>query len=205
MRYILLAFAVVLLATLAIAGCRGSFSRRPPIELFADMVRQGKQRPQFENDFFQDGRGSRLRPEGTVARGEPYEESAFYTGIVPGTTNFVEVNPVPVSETLLARGQERFGIFCAPCHSAVGDGNGVPKRINAMGVVANLHDKRIVMLPDGELFNTISHGKNLMSGYAAKISPEDRWAIVAYVRALQLSRLGTPDDVPPEMRGRLKK
>jgi len=205
MRYILLAFAVVLLATLAIAGCRGSFSRRPPIELFADMVRQGKQRPQFENDFFPDGRGSRLRPEGTVARGEPYEESAFYTGIVPGTTNFVEVNPVPVSETLLARGQERFGIFCAPCHSAVGDGNGVPKRINAMGVVANLHDKRIVMLPDGELFNTISHGKNLMSGYAAKISPEDRWAIVAYVRALQLSRLGTPDDVPPEMRGRLKK
>jgi mono/diheme cytochrome c family protein len=169
------------------------------------MVRQGKQRPQFENDFFPDGRGSRLRPEGTVARGEPYEESAFYTGIVPGTTNFVEVNPVPVSETLLARGQERFGIFCAPCHSAVGDGNGVPKRINAMGVVANLHDKRIVMLPDGELFNTISHGKNLMSGYAAKISPEDRWAIVAYVRALQLSRLGTPDDVPPEMRGRLKK
>jgi len=205
MRYILLAFAVALLATLAIAGCRGSFSRRPPIELFADMVRQGKQRPQFENDFFPDGRGSRLRPEGTVARGEPYEESAFYTGIVPGTTNFVEVNPVPVSETLLARGQERFGIFCAPCHSAVGDGNGVPKRINAMGVVANLHDKRIVMLPDGELFNTISHGKNLMSGYAAKISPEDRWAIVAYVRALQLSRLGTPDDVPPEMRGRLKK
>jgi len=205
MRYILLAFAVALLATLAIAGCRGSFSRRPPIELFADMVRQGKQRPQFENDFFPDGRGSRLRPEGTVARGEPYEESAFYTGIVPGTTNFVEVNPVPVSETLLARGQERFGIFCAPCHSAVGDGNGVPKRINAMGVVANLHDKRIVMLPDGELFNTISHGKNLMSGYAAKISTEDRWAIVAYVRALQLSRLGTPDDVPPEMRGRLKK
>jgi mono/diheme cytochrome c family protein len=98
-----------------------------------------------------------------------------------------------------------FNIQCAACHSKVGDGKGVPNRIGAMAVVANLHDKRIVELTDGELFNTVSYGKGLMQGYAGSMPVQDRWAAVAYLRALQLSRLGTLDDVPEAARGTLKK
>jgi mono/diheme cytochrome c family protein len=204
MRYILLTFLAAAALVVAIAGFRGSASRRPPIEIFADMVRQAKQRPQFQSEFFSDQRGSRPRPAGTIARGEPYQDTAWNTGLIPGTTNYVEALPAPVTHTLLARGQERFMIHCAPCHGAQADGNGITKKIGAMGVVANLHDKRIVELADGEIFHTISQGKNLMSGYAAQISIEDRWAIVAYLRTLQLSRLGTVEDVPQEWRAKLK-
>lgn len=204
MRYILLTFLAVAAVVAAIAGLRGSVSRRPPIEIFPDMVRQAKQRPQFESDFFSDGRGSRVRPEGAIARGDPYEDTPVNTGRLTGTTNFVETNPLPVTQTLITRGQERFTIHCSPCHGAQADGNGITRKIAAMGVVANLHDKRIVMLPDGEIFNTVSYGKNLMSGYAANIAIEDRWAIIAYLRALQLSRLGSLEDVPEELRGKLK-
>jgi mono/diheme cytochrome c family protein len=204
MRYLFITFLAVTAVVLAIAGLRGSLSRRAPIEIFPDMVRQGKQRPQFQSDFFADGRGSRARPEGTIARGDAYEDTPVNTGRITGTTNFVPTNPLPITQTLMARGQERFTINCSPCHGAQADGNGITKKIAAMGVVANLHDKRIVLLPDGDIYNTLSYGKNLMSGYAANIPVEDRWAIIAYVRALQLSKLGSLDDVPAEMRGKLK-
>ncbi len=134
-----------------------------------------------------------------------WEDSPVTTGRVTGTTNFVEVNPLPVTAELLQRGQQVFNINCAACHSRLGDGNGTPKRINAMAVVANLHDKRIVELPDGELFNTASYGKGLMQGYAGNLTIRDRWAAIAYLRALQLSQLGTLDDVPDSERGALKK
>jgi mono/diheme cytochrome c family protein len=114
------------------------------------------------------------------------------------------LNPLPVTAELLQRGQEVFNINCAACHSKLGDGNGVPKRINAMAVVANLHDKRIVELTDGELFNTVSYGKGLMQGYAGNIPIQDRWAAIAYLRTLQLSRLGSLEDVPEPMRKTLK-
>jgi hypothetical protein len=204
MRYLLITFLAAAAVVLAIAGLRGSASRRPPIEIFADMVRQNKQRPQFQSEFFADGRGSRARPSGAVARGDAYENTPVNTGYLTGTTNFVATLPLPVTQTLLARGQERFTVYCAPCHGAQADGNGITKKIAAMGVVANLHDKRIVLLPDGEIFNTISHGKNLMGAYAAQIPIEDRWAVIAYLRALQLSKLGTLDEVPADLRKTLK-
>ena len=159
--------------------------------------------------------GSRLPVAGTVARSQPihvgdtlvypWQDSPVTTGLVTGTTNFVELNPLPVTDELLQRGEQVFSINCAACHSKLGDGNGTPKRINAMAVVANLHDKRIVELADGELFNTISYGKNLMQGYAANLPVQDRWAAIAYLRALQLSRLGALDEVPEALRGTLKK
>jgi mono/diheme cytochrome c family protein len=90
------------------------------------------------------------------------------------------------------------------CHGQTGDGNGITKKIGAMAVVANLHDKRIVELADGEVFNTISYGKLNMQGYAPQITVEDRWAIIAYLRALQLSRLGSVDDLAPETKAKLK-
>jgi mono/diheme cytochrome c family protein len=206
MRYFLLIFFVCCVMVVAIAGKRGSFSRRPPIELFPDMNRQPKLRPQVPNNFFADGKASQLPVANTIAREEThYEDIPVNTGRVPGTTNFIENIPVPVTAALLARGQQRFTINCTPCHGAQGDGNGITKRIGAMPTVGNLHDKRIVELTDGEVFNTITYGKNLMGPYGANVTVEDRWAIIAYVRALQLSQLGSVDDVPESLRSTLKK
>jgi mono/diheme cytochrome c family protein len=215
MRYFLAIFALCVLATVAVLGFRGAHFRKPPLYIFPDMERQPKLRPQTANAFFDNGMSSRLPVAGTVARSQPirvgekliypWQDTPLTTGLVTGTTNFVELNPLPVTDELLQRGQQVFNINCAACHSKVGDGNGTPKRIGAMAVVGNLHDKRIVELTDGELFNTISYGKNLMLGYAATLPIQDRWAAVAYLRALQLSRLGTLDEVPEAAHGALKK
>jgi mono/diheme cytochrome c family protein len=206
MRCFLLIFAVCVVMVVAIAGKRGDISRRPPIEIFPDMNRQPKLRPQTPDAFFEDGKSSRLPVPGTIAREDiHYEDLPVNTGRVPGTTNFVENIPVEVTAKLLARGQQRFQINCSPCHGAQADGNGITKRIKAMATVANLHDKRIVELADGEIFNTITYGKNLMGPYGANVTVEDRWAIVAYLRALQLSQLGVVDDIPEQMRSTLKK
>jgi mono/diheme cytochrome c family protein len=215
MRYFLAILALCILATVGVLGFRGSHFRKPPLYIFPDMERQPKLRPQTANAFFDNGMSSRLPVAGTVARSQPiqvgdklvypWQDLPLTTGFVTGTTNFVELNPLPVTEELLQRGQVVFNITCAACHSKVGDGNGTPKRIGAMAVVANLHEKRIVELADGELFNTISYGKNWMQGYAANLPVQDRWAAIAYLRALQLSRLGTVDEVPEAVRGTMKK
>ena len=206
MRHIFLFFLVCTLLVMAIAGRRGSLSRREPIELFPDMNRQPKLRPQTPDAFFADGKSSREPIAGTIAREDiHFEDKPENTGRVPGTTNVIQTIPVDVTAKMLARGQQRFNINCSPCHGEQGDGNGITKRIGAMAVVANLHDKRIVELADGEIFNTISNGKGQMQGYGANVTIDDRWAIVAYLRALQLSHLGTIDDVPEQMRSTLKK
>lgn len=214
MRYFLLIYALVVAVIVGIAGCRGSMSRKPPIEIFPDMDRQLKLRPQQPNGFFPNGISSQPPVPGTVRRSQPiqtaagpvfpFEDAPVNTGRLPGTTNFVELNPLAVTGALLQRGRERFGIYCAPCHGPMGDGNGVTRKLG-MSVVANLHDQRIVEMPDGEIFNTITHGKNLMQGYAAQIPVEDRWAIVAYVRVLQRSWLGTPEELPGDMRTALER
>lgn len=214
MRAFLLIFGVCVVLVMLIAGKRGDLSRRSPIEIFPDMDRQLKLRPQTPNSFFPNGLSSQLPPPGTVAQTGPmlvggrkvypHQDDPVNTGRLPGTTNFVELNPLPVTAQLLARGRERFTIYCTPCHGATGEGNGITKKIGAMAVVASLHDKRIVELPDGDIFNTITHGKNLMGAYGPQIPVEDRWAIVAYVRALQLSHLGSPDDLPAELKAKLK-
>jgi len=222
MRYFVLGLFLLCAAILAIAGLRfdhgGRISRKPPLEFFPDMDRQPKLRPQTHNSLFSDGLSSRLRVENTIPRSEPrlvqgelvssyenspYRETAINTGKVPGTTNWVELNPLPVSEALLERGRERYTIYCAPCHSPAGDGRGITAKYGMVGM-ANFHDKRLVVMTDGEIFNTITQGKNQMGGYAAQIEIEDRWAIIAYVRALQRSHLGNLDDVPADKRASLK-
>lgn len=204
MRYFLLGFLLLCLAVVSIAGFRGDITRRPPIELFPDMDRQPKLRPQTTSTFFDDALSYRPAVPGTVARGSAFEETAYNTGRIPGTTNFVELAPVTIDEGLLKRGQDRYGIYCGICHGAGGDGKGITGKYG-MVAMANFHDKRIVVMPDGEIFNTITYGKPLMGGYAANIPIADRWAIVAYVRALQRSRLGTLEDVPESQRASLKK
>lgn len=195
MRYILLAFFLFCILVVSIAGFRGQVSRRPAIEIFSDMDRQPKIRPQSPSDFFADGRASRLPVEGTVARGSHVLDVPENTGTETGKTNFVAVNPLPVTPALMARGQQRYQINCQPCHGPLGDGMGITRGFG-MGVVANLHDPRIVHFTDGELFYVITHGRNLMGPYGPQIVPEDRWAIVAYVRALQLAQLGNVADLP---------
>ena len=201
-------------ATFGILGFQGSQMRKPPFELFPDMDRQAKLRPQEPNHFFANGISSQLPPAGTVARSQPvqtvnggvyaFEDSPVNTGRVTGTTNFVETNPLPVNEALLQRGRERFDIYCAPCHGRTGDGNGITKKIGVMAAVANLHDKRIVELTDGEIFNTITQGKSTMGAVGPLLPPPDRWAVVAYLRALQLSWLGAKCDLTPAQSATLK-
>jgi mono/diheme cytochrome c family protein len=215
MRYFVAIFVVCVVATLGILGFRGSHSRKPPLYIFPDMEWQFKLRPQKPNDFFANGRSSQLPVAGTIPRGSPlqtanglvypYEDAPVNTGRVPGTTNFVEVNPMRITAGLLKRGQQRFNINCSPCHGQLADGKGITKQIGAMAVVGDLHDKRIVGMGDGELFYVITSGRNNMGAYGPNITVEDRWAIVAYLRALQLARLGTIDDVPQELRANLKK
>jgi mono/diheme cytochrome c family protein len=217
MRYLLyfiLVFVVSAAAVFAILGLPGGISRKPPIEVFPDMDRQAKLRPQEPNPFFTNGISSQLPPVGTVARSTPvetaagavyaFEDSPLNTGKVTGTTNFVAANPLAINETLIRRGQQRFDIYCTPCHGALGDGNGITKKLGVMPAVANLHDKRIVEMTDGEIFNTITHGKGLMGAYGSAVPAEDRWAIIAYTRALQLSQLGSTDDLSAEQKAALK-
>lgn len=204
MKYFYLGFLLAIVAVISIAGFRGSMSRKPPIEIFPDMDRQPKIRPQTVDSFFADGLGSRRPPAETIARGAHWEELPLNTGHMTGSTNFVELNPLPITAELLARGKQRFQISCLPCHGPLGDGNGITKKFG-MAVVANLHDKRIVSMADGEIFNVITYGRNLMGPYGPNVAIEDRWAIIAYVRALQLAALGTANDVPVSMRTRFAK
>jgi mono/diheme cytochrome c family protein len=195
-------------------GLQGKMSRKPPLELFPDMDRQAKLRPMEPNRFFANGVSSQLPPTGTVARSQPietangavyrFEDSPVNTGRVTGSTNYVETNPLAVNAVLIQHGRERFDIYCAPCHGRSGDGNGITKKIGVMPAVANLHDKRIVEMADGEIFNTVSNGKGLMGAAGPLLPTEDRWAVIAYLRALQLSWLGTTNDLTTEQSAALK-
>jgi mono/diheme cytochrome c family protein len=211
---ILLIGAAIGAAAFGILGFQGKMSRKPPFELFPDMDRQAKLRPQEPNHFFANGVSSQLPVAGTIARGEPiqttdgavygFEDSPVNTGFVTGTTNFVELNPLPVTAEVMQRGHECFDIYCAPCHGKLGDGNGITKKIGAMPAVANLHDKRIVEMTDGEIFNTVTHGKGLMGAAGPLMPTQDRWAAIAYLRALQLSWLGSTNDLTAEQKAVLK-
>jgi len=202
------------LIVIVIAGYRGEMSRKPPVEIFADMNNQPKLRPQRPFDMMANGVSSQLPVLGTVARSRPiqtadgdvysFEDSPVNTGRIAGTTNFVETNPLPVNAELLARGRDRFDIYCSPCHGRLGDGNGITRKIGDMPAVADLHQERIIAMTDGEIFNVITHGAKTMGAYGPLVPTQDRWAIVAYVRALQLSWLGSKDELSPDQRASLK-
>jgi mono/diheme cytochrome c family protein len=215
MRYFLIILLALVLAVAGALGFRGSRFRKPPLYIFPDMEWQLKLRPQKPNGFFPNGLSSQLPVPGTIARSTPlqtlsgpvypYEDAPLNTGRVTGTTNFVETNPLAVTGQLLERGRQRFTINCSPCHGQLADGNGITKKLGAMVVVADLHDKRIVEMADGELFYVITNGRNLMQPYGPNVPVADRWAIIAYLRALQLSHLATMDDLPEPLRAGLKK
>jgi mono/diheme cytochrome c family protein len=209
MRYFITGSAVIVCLIISMAGFRGEITRNSPIEVFPDMDRQAKVRPQAPNLFDEvfgagDGRGSRLPVAGTVVRGAPIDDSPVNTGRKEGADEWIEVNPLEVNEKTLKRGQERYTIFCAVCHGQAGDGGGIVTQYSL--ITADLHQHRLVQARDGYLFDVISNGFNAttnavgiaysrMPAYKSKISAEDRWAIIGYVRALQYSQLGKPEEV----------
>jgi hypothetical protein len=177
------AAAVCALAACGIlAGCR------------QDMHNQPKFIPQRGTDFYADGRSVRPQVENTVARGQLHEDTYFYTGLQDGKEG--DAMPFPVSMAVLERGQERYNIYCTPCHSRVGNGEGmiVERGYRPAG---NFHTPRLMAAPLGHFFNVITNGYGAMPDYKAQVSPQDRWAIVAYIKALQLSQDAKPGDAAP--------
>lgn len=209
--YYTLAFVVVLL--LSVMGFRRMISTKPPIEVFPDMDHQAKYKPQAESKFFADGRADRPIPAGAVPYGRDTAKAdpAFlkaddfhYDGKLPdGTFGRGFPAGIEVTRDFVLRGQGRFMIYCAPCHGQLGDGNGITKSYGML-TTPTYHDDRLRGMAEGEIFNTITHGKNTMMSYADKLVPDDRWAVVAYVRALQRAAHGSLNDVPLEQRGGLK-
>lgn len=181
-RALRLAALAALIATLG--GCRGCTSSRPPFHLNPNMDDQPKYRAQAESAFFSDGATMRVPVEGTVARGELRADDALYRGVDEAGRPLAS-SPLAASEALLARGRERYGIYCAPCHGDNGKGRGM--LFERAGVQSGdmIADERIRGLSEGELFKVITEGVGLMPGYAYQVPPEDRWAIIAHVRALQ--------------------
>lgn len=179
----LVALAVLLLT---MGACvRGCTSRRPAIHPNPNMDDQPRYEAQAASAFFADGAAMQPPVEGTVARGQLdyFVDDALYTGMTAGEQPVTEI-PMPVTPELMTRGEERYGIYCAPCHGDQADGRGM-LRERAGVVVANLLEDRFRAYPAGQVFGVITHGVGLMAGYRYPIPPEDRWAIVAYVEKLQ--------------------
>ena len=200
----LAAFLPLLVLCLALAaGCaRQRTSEKPPIHLNPDMDRQQKYRAQAYSPFFDDGATMRVPVAGTVARGELRDDDVFYRGKT-AAGDFVRKGPLPVTMQLLERGQERYDIYCSPCHSRVGDGRGI---MVTRGYVPppSFHTDRIRDFPDGQIFDVISNGVRNMPSYRHQIPPGDRWAITAYLRAVQRSQKASVEDIPVELRDKVK-
>jgi mono/diheme cytochrome c family protein len=168
-------------ALLLLAGCR------------ADMQNQPYERPLSENTMYSDKRSARPLVEGTVPRGFERADTYYYTGKIGNEDgNYV---PFPVTADVMQRGQQRFNIYCAPCHGETGDGNGMIVQ-RGLKRPPSYHNERLRKAPIGYFFDVMTNGFGVMLDYSQQISPEDRWAIAAYIRALQLSQGATRADVP---------
>jgi cytochrome c5 len=228
LRGFLLIFLLSGIALVAVFGFRGQKSTGSPLEIFPDMVRQQKVRAQAPLNFFADGRGPRAPVAGTMPIG--YEMPKPQTIATPAAvvpmpevhprlgfsvgTDYYDTGkmgdrwgtgiPIEVTRELVERGQQRFNITCAMCHGATAAGNGITKQYG-LATVVSLQDERIRKMADGEIFNTITNGKNTMMAYGPNIMVADRWAIIAYLRALQRSQNAAIVDVPPEHQAELEK
>ena len=219
--------AIIILAVvgLGLAGFRGDKIGHTPVEWFNDMAHQPKYEPQHRSDFFNDSRAARQPVAGTVPIGFNLEGRYYQTegnNLVDGMGGFankpdyfntgrigdVYGDGIPDAlasrgAALVSRGQQRYNIYCGVCHGAAGQGNGVVKSFG-LATVRPLVDDLLRAQPDGQIFNTITHGKNTMGAYGPVIPVEDRWAIVAYVRALQTAASAKIGDLPPDERAKLE-
>jgi Cytochrome C oxidase, cbb3-type, subunit III len=222
LRFVFSALFISIAAVLALAGFRGSKSPVPPIEIFRDMDHQPKFNPQHASAFFADGNSARKPVAGTIPMGYTlpgaYLQASARNGSLKsaGFTNqpdyfntgtmgdsFGDGIPVEVTEQFMERGQERYNIHCVVCHGQVGTGNGIVGSYG-LAAIANLHLDLFKTMPDGQLFHTITNGKNTMGAYGPNIAVEDRWAIVAYIRALQRSQAGKLADLSAEQQKTLQ-
>lgn len=210
MRYFFLAYAIVAVLVVGILGFRGQHFSKPPIQVFPDMDNQDKLKAQAPSSFFADRQGGRQPVTGTQPLG--FNESGkkelggipeyefggqtgyYYTGHVgdyygTGMPDELGVDTTETASELIKRGKERFAIYCGVCHGETGNGLGITSRYGVPGI-ANLHEDRFKSpaYPDGRMFEVISVGKGMMSGYKANIPVRDRWAIISYVRTLQAAK-----------------
>ena len=222
LRAFFLIFILALIAVISLAGFRGVHSAKPPIEIFVDMVRNPRYDPQHESDFYADTRAARAPVPGTVPLGYSVPNAFLSTGAnnnkldqEPGAFSdspdyynsgrmgdvYGDGIPLKVNKEVLLRGQERFNINCAVCHGITGNGNGAVKKY--MSTIRDLTDAYTSAKTEGEIFTTITYGHGKMGPYGDRITPVERWAIVSYVRSLQLAGNATPDNVPPAERAKL--
>jgi mono/diheme cytochrome c family protein len=180
--------ALLALGAALLPGCR------------LDMHVQPRYNPLDPSKFFEDGRSARPAVPGTVARGQLRTNEPLYTGKVNGV--LAESFPFPITRQVLERGRERYNIFCSPCHDYVGSGHGMIVQ-RGFQPPPSYHNDRLRKAPVGHYFDVITNGYGAMHSYAARVPPEDRWAIIAYIRALQLSQQATLEDVPDNERDQL--
>jgi mono/diheme cytochrome c family protein len=193
------------LAGIAASGCRGETSGDPPVMLERNMYDTERYNPESYSQFFPDHRTMRTPVEGTVSRDHYEDDAEVATGLLPDKSAYVMTVPqLAITrggglEKMLARGQERFTIYCTPCHGQTGDGKGMvvckrdkvtdPCESRGFAPLPSYEDPRIRHMPDGQLFATVTHGVRTMPAYGPQIPITDRWAIVSYVRALQMSQM----------------
>ena len=182
-------FAAGALATLTLTACR------------QDMQDEPRYKPLARSEFFSDGRSARPMVEGTVARGHMRIDEARYTGKIDGED--VDQFPIPISKADIERGQTRFNIYCTPCHGRLGDGTGMVV-LRGFRQPPSYYSDRLVNAPVGHFYDVITNGFGAMPSYASRVESDDRWRIVAYIRALQLSESASANDVPADQRQNLK-
>lgn len=178
-----------------LGACQGQISEKSPVHPNMNMDQQERKEAQEENTFFADGRSMRQPVEGTVARGLLKEDVAYYEG-KDANGDFIAEIPMEITRSFLYRGKERYDIFCTPCHGITGDGQGI---VTTGGYgytpAPTYHEQRLQDAPDGELYSAIANGVRTMPSYATQIPVDDRWAIVAYIRALQASQNVSEDEI----------
>lgn len=202
MRYVYLIFILIVVLVVSVLGFRGSKFTKPPVEIFSDMDSMPRYEPQGASRFFSDGRADRLPVPNTVARGTYFENQYYATGRTGD--GFGSGLPIEVDNAAMERGQERFNIYCAVCHSETGDGQGRTASYG-MTAIADLTAAPYTGMPDGEIYHYITNGSRSgrMYPYADKLSVEDRWKVVLYVRALQRAANATADDLTPAVKEEL--
>lgn len=199
---LLLCVVCLLILTIGLGCSRNRPSRKPPIHLNPNMDNQEKYKAQSESKFFADGSTMRAPVAGTVARGQLFDDPVYNTG-KDARGKFVKKAPIEVNYDIIKRGQERYNIYCAPCHSRLGDGQGI---LIKRGYIPppTFHQDRLRQMTDGEMFGIVTNGVRNMPSYARQIPVADRWAIITFLRALQRSHNAALSDVPPDQRDALR-
>lgn len=212
MRYFLAIYVFVIVAVISVFGFRGRTSERPPLRIFPDMDEQARFKPQASTEYFTDGRQDRPEVPGTIAmipehmqryaKYDTYNPDTYYSTGKLDNGEYGTGFPVEVSASLIELGEKKYNMTCVYCHGMTGDGNGVTKNYG-MIATPTFHSDRIRDMPEGMIFETITHGRNLMGAYGSKLRVDERWAVIAYLRALQRSQQGKIEDVPQQYRKEL--